>query len=510
MKKGINFLLISLLFNLVGVAQQNALPTFITDSIDAYVEQALLDWNIPGVAVGIVKNGEIVLEKGYGIANLDTKAKVDNNTLFMIGSNTKAFTGTLLALMEHEKQLSLNDKVIKYVPSFKMYDANITKEVNLIDIVSHRLGFQTFQGDFMYFDSDLSDEQMFVQISKVKPMFDFRTKWGYCNAGYFVAGECIQSITGKEWGAYMKERIFTPTQMSNTFTAVADIKVADNACAAHSLVKHKLTTIPYGGLDLLGPAASISSSIHDMNKWTTMLLDSGRYENINVLPQAVIKRTRKPESIVGKGRHPFNKSNYRLYGLGWNLTDYESHEIVAHTGGIHGFVTSVTLVPEFELGIVVLTNTDNNWFYEALKWEIVDAYLELPYRNYSKMWSDTYKQRAKADSMHIASLKDSVVMNIKPDFLIKNLAGKYTSNVYGNVEIVVEKKVTTLKLEHHPEITGKLEYIGNRRFLCTYSNPQTGINVFPFVITDGEVKSFTLSVNSQLEFTTYEFNRIEE
>ncbi len=505
MKKGINILLISLLYSLVGVAQQNTVPTFISDSLDAYIEQALIDWNIPGVAVGIVKNGEIVWEKGYGVANLDTKAKVDNNTLFMIGSNTKAFTGTLLALMEHEKQLSLNDKVIKYVPDFKMYDANITKEVNLIDIVSHRLGFQTFQGDFMYFDSDLSDEQMFIQIRKVKPMFDFRTKWGYCNAGFFVAGECIQAITGKEWGAYMKEKIFTPTQMNNTFTAVSDIKVATNACAAHSLVNHKLSTIPYGGVDLLGPAASISSSINDMNKWTTMLLDSGRYENENVMPQTAINRTRKPESIKGRGRHPFNKSNYRLYGLGWNLTDYESHEIVAHTGGIHGFVTSVTLLPEQELGIVVLTNNDQNWFYEALKWEIIDAYLGLPYRNYSKMWSKTHDQRASIDSIHIADLIDSVAMKIEPEISFKKLAGKYISNIYGVAEIIVEKNNATLKLEHHSDITGKLDYIGNNRYLCSYSNPQTGINVFPFVIENGEVKSFTLSVNSQLEFTTYNF-----
>jgi len=490
-------------------SQQTNAPNFITDSIDNYIEKALTDWQIPGVAVGIVKDGEIILEKGYGVTEMDTDKKVNEQTLFMIGSNTKAFTGTALALLEYKRKCKLNDKVIQYVPNFKMYDSTLTEKVNLVDIVSHRLGFETFQGDFMYFDSDLTDDEMLETISKVKPIYDFRTKYGYCNAGYFVAGKCIEAITGKKWGTFLDEKIFTPLKMDRTHTAVSDIVNANNKCTPHTYVNHKLSTIPFGGLDLLGPAASISSSIADMNKWTTMLLDSGRYNGVSVIPQNAIDRTRNPESIRGKGRHMFNKVNYRLYGLGWNLSDYEKYKIVAHTGGIHGFVTSVTLVPEINLGVVVLTNTDQNWFYDALNAEIVDAYMGLPYRNYSNTYVNIFNNGTKKDSIQLAVLHDSIAMNIKPTIALKEFVGTYSNEMYGTIEIKLNDNLLRLSFKHHPDLSAKLDYLGNDRFLCTYSNPSQGIRIFPFTIQDKVVESFILSVASFLEFTTYKFVKVE-
>lgn len=501
--------IIYLFFAFQVFSQNTNTPSFVSDSIEAYIETGLQEWQIPGVAVGIVKDGQIIYEKGFGIKEMNSNNEVNENTLFMIGSNTKAFIGTALALLEYEQQCQLNDKVIKYVHNFKMYDSTLTNKVNLIDIVSHRLGFETFQGDFMYFDSDLSDDEMLETIGKVKPLFGFRTTYGYCNAGYFIAGKCIETISGKNWGDYLNDKIFTPLQMNETFTAVSDMMNAKNKCTPHTFINHKLSTIPYGGLDLLGPAASISSSIADMNKWTTMLLDSGRYNGITILEQNVIERTRKPETVKGNGRHMFNKSNFRLYGLGWNLADYENYKIVSHTGGIHGFVTSVTLVPEINLGVVVLTNTDQNWFYDALNAEIVDAYLNLPYRNYSDTYLDIYKERAKKDSMELAVLYDSIALKIKPPVPLKKFVGMYNNSTYGNIEIKLNDKLLELSFEHHPELSAKLEYLGNDRFLCTYNNPSQGIRIFPFTIKDKKVESFILSVATFLEFTTYEFTKTD-
>ncbi len=287
----ISFLLFSVLllvFNIKTIAQDKTIPSFITDSLDNYIEDVIHDWNLPGLAIGVVKDGEIVVQKGYGFLSMDKQKPVDENTLFMIGSNTKAFTATSMAMLENDKKCSLNDPVTKWVPKFKMHDPWVTQHANLIDIMSHRLGFETFQGDFMYFDTDLTHDEMLEKIGSVTPKYDFRTKWGYCNAGFFVAGEAIKSISGMNWNEFVKQRILTPLKMTRTCTTVDEIKKSDNAATGHTIYDFKLRTIPYGGLDLLGPAGSISSCVKDMNHWTMTLLDSGKYEGRVIIPQQAI------------------------------------------------------------------------------------------------------------------------------------------------------------------------------------------------------------------------------
>ena len=204
MKKFISILLFIFISNLTVFSQD--IPSFITDSLDNYVKRALEHWQIPGAAVLIVKDGKVVIEKSYGVKELGKDDKVDENTLFMIGSNTKAFTGTALAILEQEGKCKLDDKVVKYLPDFKMKDEWITKELNLTDIVSHRMGLETFQGDFMYWTSDLTSDEVIEKFGKLTPNFSFRTKYGYTNAGYAIAGKIIEKISGLPWSNILKRR----------------------------------------------------------------------------------------------------------------------------------------------------------------------------------------------------------------------------------------------------------------------------------------------------------------
>jgi hypothetical protein len=191
--------------------------------------------------------------------------------------------------------------------------------------------------------------------------------------------------------------------------------------------------------------------------------------------------------------------------MGWEFQDYEGKEIVSHTGGVNGFVTSVTLMPEEKLGIVVLTNTDQNAFFQSLKWEILDAYLGLPYRNYdSTFFAGAMKRKTNQDSL-IIMMKDSVKLNLSPEIDLQNFAGRYENEVYGYADLVQKENFLELYLEHHSRLTGKLEYIGNNRFLCTYSDPTYGIRVFPFEIDKGKVVSFDLYVDDFIEFLPYKF-----
>lgn len=503
MKKILLFLLL-IAFSFTAYSQSGS-RSFIKDSLDNYIQKAMERWNIPGLSVGIVKNGKAVLLKGYGFIEHGKNDKVDENTLFMIGSNTKAFTGTALALLESEGKCSLDDKVTEYLPYFKMKDPWVTEQINLTDIVSHRMGLETFQGDFMYWTSDLTGDEVVDKFGKITPLYGFRTKYGYTNAGYGVAGKVIEKISGLKWNEIIRTNFLEPLEMNHTVPLADELVNQTNAAKPHTQYEGKTIVLPIPKIDNLAPCGSISSSVNDMSHWLIAQLDSGRYNGKQVIPFKVIQRTRKPETIQGRTRHPFNVAHYRLYGLGWDLQDYAGRDMISHTGGVNGFVSSVTLLPEENLGVVVLTNDDQNPFFQALKWEIIDAYLGLPFRDYDNYFYTRAKQQKEVVSKQIEAWKDSAKMNIKPDVLIKDFAGKYINDVYGFVEIKEKDNFLEMSFEHHSKLTGKLEHIGSNRFLCTYNDPTYGIKVLPFVVKDGKAVSFTLYVDDFIEFTPYTF-----
>jgi CubicO group peptidase (beta-lactamase class C family) len=503
------FLFIAICTSLFATAQTDTIPSFVKDSLDNYVNKAITNWQIPGVAVCIVKNGKVVLAKGFGVKEKDGIDKVDENTLFMIGSNSKAFTATALAMLDADKKLSLDDKVQKWLPDFKLYDPWVAKEANIRDLLCHRLGFETFQGDFMYFDSDLTTAEVREKMSKLKPLYGFRTKWGYTNSAFMTAGEIIPKATGKTWAQYITENIFTPLGMNNSLALSKDINNAPNKCAAHTVVLGELKKIPYGNIDNLAPAGSISSSANDMSKWVTALLGGGKYDGKQVIPLSAIQQTRTPHSIMGNGGHMFNKAHFNLYGLGWFLEEYAGRKIVAHTGGVNGFVTSVCLIPEEKLGIIVLTNTDANNFYEALRNEIQDAYLGLPYRNYSKIFLGYQQADEKEKEKQYKIVKDSIAMKPSTALPLAAYAGEYVHDVYGKMNIKIEDTKLIMRFEHHKGRYGTLEALGGNRFFCTYSNPLYGMKKLEFTVANKTVKSLTVKVADFVEFTPYEFKKVK-
>ncbi len=489
-------------------AQPASLPPFLRDSLDAYVTRSLKAWNIPGAAVGVVKDGKLVLAKGYGVRELGKNDPVDANTLFFIGSNTKAFTGTALALLENEGKCALEDKVKKWLPAFDMKDNWVENEVNLQDIVSHRMGLETFQGDFMYWTSDLTDKQVLEKFGKLSPLYPFRTKWGYTNAGFLVAGFCIEKIGGKSWADFMRERFFQPLGMSRSLALSKEMTGAVNAAHAHTFdANGKLVSIPYCDIDNLAPAGSIASSIEDMSHWLIAQLDSGRYAGRQVLPWSVIQRSREPLSI--EGRIPTTKfgikRHYGLYGMGWEMSDYDGKEVISHTGGVNGFVTSVTLLPEERLGIVVLTNTDMNGFYQSLKREIMDAYLGLSYKNYSQLNLDDFRRGRSEEATAIQKMRDTIATGAKPMHPLDSYAGRYDNEAYGWMDVAKDGNALKISFQHHSKLTARLEPLGGNRFLATYSDPVYGVKSVRFNVENGQVRSFILRVADFVEFTTYEF-----
>lgn len=483
---------------------------FILDSLDQYINRALTNWRIPGVAVCIVKDDRIVLMKGYGIKELGLPdQKVDQNTLFMIGSNTKAFTATALAILQEEKKLSLDDRVTKYLPNFKLENKLAAEQTTLRDLLCHRLGFKTFQGDFTFYNSKLTRAQIIDKLGGIKAAYPFRTTWGYTNAAFLTAGEVIPKVADKSWEVYLREKIFAPLGMTNTLALSADMPKSFNKTVPHTLIDERLSAVPYAQMDGMAAAMSISSSVSDMSKWVFAQLNNGKVGAKQVIPENAILETRKPQDFVASKRHLNGETNFELYGLGWFLQDYSGHRIIMHDGGVTGYVSSVTLVPQDKLGIIILTNTDQNAFYEALRWEIMDAYFKQPFRNYSETYLAGFKKNAADEQRVIKKLRDSVALNLKPAMAISSYTGKYHHELYGNMEITRgENNDLEARFEHHTRMFVKLQPLGGNRFFATFSDAIYGRTVFPFTVTGNKVIGVKIKVADFVEADPYIFKKV--
>lgn len=489
-------------------AQELKLPSFVTDSLDSYVKKGMLDWRIPGLSVAIVKDGKVVFMKGYGVTHAGGKAPVDENTLFMIGSNTKAFTATTLAILQESGKMSLNDKVRKWMPEFKLRDTLASNDIMVCDLLSHRIGFETFQGDFTYWSSNLSRADIIRKMGLIHAPYKFRTKWGYCNAAFLTAGELIPRITGRKWEEVVRDSILVPLHMDRTLMLTDDATKLTNAAFPHTLVNKKVEEIPYANLNNLAPAGSMFSSAKDMTSWLIAQLDYGKFNNTQVISRKAIQAIRMPYSIMAMDPRDKKTTHFYLYGLGIGINDINGKLCYSHTGGVDGFLSSVMFIPEEKLGIVVLTNTDQNNFFLDLTNEIRDAFLGLPYTGYSNKSLKSFNEDKKNADAKIDSLRNVVRQNFKPSVPLEQLVGKYTNEVYGEISLNIENGKLRIAFSHHPGLNADLEHLKNDVFLCTYSNPTMGIVEMPFKIANGKVEGLTLRVNDFVEFTPYDFMKV--
>ena len=497
------------LFPFFTTYHAEAQNSFINDSLDIYVQREMSRWQIPGVSVAIVKDGKVVVSKGYGVKENGKPGNVDENTLFMIASNTKAFTGTSLAMLDYEKRLSLDDKVAKWMPTFQLYDELATRETTIRDLLCHRIGLETFQGDFLNWGSNLSRKELIDRFHLHKPTYSFRSKWGYCNLAFLTAGEIIPLVTDTSWDDYIYYHFLKPLKMNHTSTKFDMLLKDENACKAHTLVEEKIVTIPYASIDNLGPAASINSCVKDLSNWLLMNIDSGKFEGNTIVPWQALFNARSSQMVEREPRSSlFPSTHFITYGLGWELEDYKGRKIIYHGGGADGFVTSTCIVPEEKLGIAVLTNTDANGFYEALRKQIIDAYIDAPYRNYSAIYHQRRKGSSDQEQKQLKEWKQLVSKKNKMPVTDQSFVGKYRNDVYGLAEIKNSNGKLTIYFEHHPTLAGTLEYLENNEMLCSFSIPTYGTKSFPFETAEGKVKSIIITVNDFIDLMEYPFEKI--
>jgi CubicO group peptidase (beta-lactamase class C family) len=355
--------------------------------VDALAEKTLKAFNIPGVAVAIVKDGKIILSKGYGVKSIETNQKVDANTLFGIASNSKAFTTAALAILVDEGKVKWDDKVIQYIPEFKMYNDYVTNEFTVRDLLTHRSGLGLGAGDLMIWPdgSNFTANDIVHNLQFLKPVSAFRTKFDYDNLLYMVAGKVIEKVSGKSWCEFVEQRIMQPLGMKNSAATFIRLKDTTNVIAPHVPINGKLKVVTRYVNQILDPAGGIYASVNDLSQWMIMQLNNGKYgpnlENKLFSKEQQDEMWQLQTIIPTVTKPPYN-SHFSGYGLGWFLSDMKGYKEVTHTGGLEGIVTQTTLYPELNLGIVVLTNQQAGKGLRAITNTIKNAYLGIPYFDY--------------------------------------------------------------------------------------------------------------------------------
>ncbi len=503
--------ILTILFILFTGFSLLAQPLFVKDSLDIYIKREMQRWQIPGLAIAIVKDGKIVVCKGYGVKENGKADPVNEYTLFQIASNSKAFTGTSIALLNQEKRLSLDNKVTQYLPYFKLYEPASTELCTVRDLLCHRIGMYTFQGDFLNWGSNLSRREIVEHMQLTKPIFPFRYKYGYCNSAFIAAGEIIKAVTDTSWDDFIRYRFFDPLEMKHTNTSYLTMLNDKNACKPHTVIESKLITMPLTNIDNMSASAAVNSCARDMANWLLFQLDSGRYNGKRLLSFSVLAETRKSQMVANDVNSKIFKSkHFSTYGLGWCSYDYEGRRIWEHSGGANGFVTKTEFIPEENLGILVYTNTDANALYDVLVKQVIEAYFGMPYRNLSELYHVPTMAGRKAEQQELDSLRTLVSNNLKNQPDLKKYSGHYQNELYGKIEIKAEKGKLNIYFEHHPQNIGRLEYLGNNKFLCTYSDATYGIETLPFELNADETQATTITVKvaNFIDYQSYVFKRV--
>lgn len=469
--------------------------------LDSIVEYAMSKFNVAGCAISIVKDGKIIYSKGFGIKSANTKSPINKHTNFAIASNSKAFTTAALAILIEEGKLKWVDKVKDYIPEFKMYNPYVTENFNIQDLVTHRSGLGLGVGDLMFFPdgSDFTIDDLLSSFQHFKPVSAFRTKFDYDNLLYIVAGEVIERVSGMSWEDFISERIFQPLNMDNSYAALDRIKDQSNLAAPHDSNAGTLKVLPNFKEMINGAAGGIYSNVDDLSNWMMMHLNNGKYGD-NLKKQLFTKESQremwKIHTVTDVNRNPRYNSHFAGYGLGWDLSDVKGNMSVSHTGGLPGMLSKTILIPDINLGVVILTNTsdDGGALFSALSNTIIDSYLGLD--NFG--WIDKYetyfkknKEEGDAAIKKVWKIIESVdVSHIK----VENYIGIYKDPWFGNVEVFMNGNKLWMKSHKSPKLNGEMYFYKANTFAVKWEYQDMNADAFTMFSLDEEGKAQSIKM----------------
>ncbi|MBC8321049.1 MAG: serine hydrolase [Bacteroidetes bacterium] len=469
--------------------------------VDKLVENAMSKFYVAGVAVAIVKDGEIVHSKGYGVKSVETKEKVNEHTQFSIASNSKAFTTAALSILVDEGKLSWTDKVIDYIPEFRMYNPYVTENFIIQDLLSHRSGLGLGAGDLMFFPdgNNFTIDDVLTVYQYFKPESPFRTKFSYNNLLYIVAGEIISEVSGLSWEEFVKIRIIEPLNMDNSYSSLSQIIDRGNLATPHSTIDNELVAISQYDDMVNGAAAGIYANVDDLTIWMLVQLNNGKYGDSlekELFSEYSQREMWKIHTTLNPSRSPRNNSHFAGYGLGWGLSDNNGNMIVSHTGGMPGMLSKTVLIPDLNLGVVVLTNTSDGGagVFASVSNTIVDSYLGLEDNEWVDKYSTYFNKRQKIGDSITMQVWETVNTADDDHINPEDYIGVYNDIWFGKVEVYLRDYQLWFRSYRSPKLTGPMYYYKANTFAIKWEYQDMNADAFAIFSLDEEGKTQSIKM----------------
>ena len=456
------------------------------NGLDNYINASMKEWEVPGLAIAVVKDDKVVFARGYGVRELGKPSAVDPNTIFAIASTTKAFTAALIGTLVDEKKVKWDDPVATLLPNFRLADPYSTYELTLRDILSHRSGLP--RGDRLWYLSPFDRAEVIRRLRFLEPNTSFRSAYGYQNIMFLTAGEVVTAVSGETWDDALRRRIFEPLGMRSTSTSTQALKQGMNVAAPHDRILGRVTTIRWPSYDNLAGAGSMNSTVLDMAQWLRLQLNRGSFGGGRIFSDSVAREMHTPHTIIRLTRETeemFPEVHFAAYGLGWSMRDYRGRKLVGHGGVLDGMRTEVMLVPEERLGVVVMANLDGTNLPNAVVYRVIDSYLGKTGKDWNAVLLRAYRQaRARADSAELKTIAERV-HNTQPRLPLEKYAGTYADSLYGAVEVSADAGRLVFRMG--PHFVGDAEHWHYETFRIIWRDAALGRQMATFVL-DGQGK----------------------
>jgi len=442
--------------------------------IDSLVEKALIDFNVPGIGVAILKDGKVIHAKGYGVKDIKTGDLVDENTLYQIGSNTKSMTSAALAILMDEGKLSWDDLVIDHIPEFRMVDPYVTREFTIKDMLTHRSGLPLGAGDLLFWPNEAGTIAKVIKaVGVIPPESSFRSQYAYDNLMYILAGEIVTRVSGMDWADFIETRLFEPMGMTECYARHRRVPNDANIATPHAFVDGSMQTVEFDNSYLVGAAGGVNCSAKAMTKWLSTQLNQGVMPNGGRLfSQERHAEMWTPVTIMGTnfGEGVGSRVAISLYGLGWSITETMGHQFISHSGGLGGMLTTMMTVPEKGLGILVFTNQQNGFARGAITSELLKGYLNHTADRAYQYYVDASNNRTTGALDAITALWDGRDKNSRPSLNLSAYAQTYSDGWYGDIEISLKGDELYFKSLESPRLRGKVKHFQYDTFVVEWDD----------------------------------------
>ena len=474
------------------LAQENAKPSNF-DGFDGFVDQVMKDWKVPGLAVAVVKDGKVIFAKGYGYRDVQKEAKVTPDTLFAIGSCSKAFTATAMAILVDEGKLDWDKPVRNYMPDLTLYDGYSTERIRPRDLVSHQSGLP--RHDMVWYGSPLSRKEIYDRLRYLEPSKPLHAKFQYNNLMFMTAGVLVERISGSTWEEFVRRKILDPLEMKSTNFSVNDSKRASDFSLPYIEYKGEMIEIPFRNIDSVGPAGSINSSVNEMTRWMLMQLGKGKFNGKQIASEKALAETHTPQIVAG-GDLKFDESFYSSYAMGWAVTSYRGHPELSHSGGIDGFTSQVRFLPKDQLGVVVLTNSSSP-ASRLISANAVDRTLGLGEAPWAQRAKDDLARTREGQAKGRAEDEAKRKKNAPPTHALSDYTGRFDHPGYQTLAISQEGE--QLKFDLHG-LSGGLKHYHYDIFQVDDDAPALGGTKLTFLINpNGEIDRISVPLEPNVK-----------